>query len=292
MPKVPEQLGPLKLVEQIGVGRQCQIWAALETPAAGQSPRKCAVKVVVPDATGDAEQRKLLEHELKVAKACDHPGVIKIDRLAEASGLAFLVMEIFPHPNLKKQLAQGVDALAPKVSRIMTELSLAVDHLHARGWVHRDLKPENVLAADDGRVKLIDLAIASPMPGVLGRLLGGGSKPQGSPSYMSPEQIRGQSVDGRSDIYSLGCLFFEMLSGKPPFASPNQNDLLNKHVSSPPPAVESVNKNVTTAMSKFLRDMLAKKPGDRPASMKEVQKTLRSIRVFERVAAIPPQKRG
>jgi serine/threonine protein kinase len=286
MPKLPETLGPLKLVEQIGVGRHCQIWSALETVGAGKPPRQSAVKVVVPESAGDAEQRNLLAHEFKVAKSCDHPGVIKIDRAGEEGGLPLLVMELFPHPNLKKQLAQGVDSLAPKVTRIMTELSLAIDHLHARGWVHRDLKPENVLAAPDGRVKLIDLAIASPMPGLLGRLLGGGAgKAQGSPSYMSPEQIRGQQVDARSDVYSLGCLFFELLAGKPPFTAPNQNDLLNKHVSTPPPSIESLNRNVTTAMSKLLREMLAKKPGERPQSMKDVQKTLKSIRVFERAVA-------
>lgn len=284
MAKLPEQLGPLKLVQQIGVGRHCQIWSAIETKTAAP-PRQCAVKVVVPESAGDPEQKKLLEHEAKVAKACDHPGIVRIDRLGQESGLPFLVMELFPHPNLKKQLAQGIDTIAPRVPRIMTELSLAVDHLHGRGWVHRDLKPENVLAAPDGKVKLIDLAIASRMPGLIGRLLGGKGPAQGSPSYMSPEQIRGQAVDGRADIYSLGCLFFELLAGKPPFTAASQNDLLNKHIGTPPPSIDSVNANVTTSMAKLLRDMLAKKPGERPPSMKDVLKALKTVRVFQRAAS-------
>jgi serine/threonine protein kinase len=279
MAKLPEQLGPLKLVGQLGVGRHCQIWEAVD----GTTRTRVAVKVIVPEAAKDAGQRKLLEHELKVAQSLSHPTVIRIDRLAEAGGLPHLVMELFPHPNLKKQIAAGADALAPRLQRIATETALALDHLHSRGWIHRDVKPDNVLAAPDGQVKLIDLAIAARKAGLLGKLFGGGAGPvQGSPSYMAPEQIRGHAVDARTDIYSFGCVIFELLAGKPPFAAPNTNDLLNKHVSAPPPAIESINRNATTGISKLIRQMLAKQPSERPATMQEVLKQLRSIRFFER----------
>ena len=278
MAKLPDQLGPLKLVQQLGVGRHCEIWEALDTA----SKARLAVKVIVPGKAKDADQRKLLEHELKVAKSVSHPTVIRIDRLSDEGGLPHLVMELFPHPNLKKQIAAGVEALAPRLQRIVTETALALDHLHGRGWVHRDVKPDNILAAPDGQVKLIDLAIAQAKPGLFGKLLGGSGPVQGSPSYMSPEQIRGQTLDARADIYSLGCVLFELLAGKPPFASPNANDLLNKHVSATPPAIESLNPNATTSVSKLLRQMLAKKPADRPASMQEVLTQLRSIRFLER----------
>ncbi|NCA12371.1 serine/threonine protein kinase [bacterium] len=278
MAKLPDQLGPLKLVQQLGAGRHCEIWEALDTA----SKARLAVKVIVPGKAKDADQRKLLEHELKVAKSVSHPTVIRIDRLSDEGGLPHLVMELFPHPNLKKQIAAGVEALAPRLQRIVTETALALDHLHGRGWVHRDVKPDNILAAPDGQVKLIDLAIAQAKPGLFGKLLGGSGPVQGSPSYMSPEQIRGQPLDARADIYSLGCVLFELLAGKPPFASPNANDLLNKHVSATPPAIESLNPNATTSVSKLIRQMLAKKPADRPASMQDVLTQLKSIRFFER----------
>jgi len=281
MAKLPDQLGPLKLVQQLGVGRHCEIWEALDTA----SKARLAVKVIVPGKAKDADQRKLLEHELKVAKSVSHPTVIRIDRLSDEGGLPHLVMELFPHPNLKKQIAAGVEALAPRLQRIVTETALALDHLHGRGWVHRDVKPDNILAAPDGQVKLIDLAIAQAKPGLFGKLLGGSGPVQGSPSYMSPEQIRGQTLDARADIYSLGCVLFELLAGKPPFASPNANDLLNKHVSATPPAIESLNPNATTSVSKLIRQMLAKKPADRPASMQDVLTQLKSIRFFERGVA-------
>ena len=277
MPKLPERLGSLTLVQQLGLGKHCQVWEA--TTKAGD---RVAVKVIVPEMASDAGQRKLLEHELKVATSLAHPTVIRIDRLSEEGGLPHLVMELFPHPNLKKQIQAGVGQLVPRLQRIVTELGLALYHVHARGWVHRDVKPENVLAAPDGQVKLIDLAIAARASGMLGRLLGGKTPPQGSPSYMSPEQIRGQALDARSDIYSYGCVIFELLAGRPPYTSSDTNDLLNKHVSAAVPAVDTVNRNATADATKLLRQMLAKKPADRPSSMQEVLGRLRAIRLVER----------
>lgn len=280
MPKpIPGRLGSLTLITQIGLGRHCQIWEA--TTKTGD---RVAVKVVVPEKASDAEQRQLLEHELKVAKSLDHPTVIKIDRMSEEGGLPHLVMELFPHPNLKKQIQDGVGLLMPRLQRIVTEIALALDHVHARGWVHRDVKPENILAAPDGQVKLIDLAIAAKASGMLGRLFGSKTAPQGSPSYMSPEQIRGQALDARSDIYSYGCVVFELLAGKPPYTAPNTNDLLNKHVSAAIPAVDTVTRGATADATKLLRQMLAKQPSERPASMRDVLSRLKAIRLLDRTA--------
>jgi serine/threonine protein kinase len=100
---------------------------------------------------------------------------------------------------------------------------------------------------------------------------------------MSPEQIRGAPLDARSDIYSFGCVLFELLAGRPPFTAPNTNDLHNKHVAETAPSIEKFNRNVTTSASELLRHMLAKKPAARPRSMKAVLQRLRSIRLLERL---------
>ena len=278
MAKIPERLGTVKLIRQIGVGRHCQVWQGRDEKAG----RDVAVKVIVPEKASDADQRRLLEHEFKVASSLDHPTIIRVDRLALDGELPHLAMEWYPHPNLKQRIAAGIDALAPRVQRIATEVALGLDHVHGKGWVHRDVKPDNVLVADDGQVKLIDLAIAARSAGLIGKLLGTKPPPQGSPSYMSPEQIRGQALDARSDIYSFGCMLFELLAGRPPYAATDRNDLLNKHVSAPIPAVEKYNANASTAISRCIRQMLAKKPAERPASIKEVLQQLRTTRLFER----------
>jgi eukaryotic-like serine/threonine-protein kinase len=282
MPKpLPERLGPLTLVSQLGVGKNCQIWEATD-----QAGDRCVVKAVVPEMASDPDVRQLFAHELKVASSLDHPTIIRIHRLSEEGGLPHLVMELFRHPNLKQQIQAGPNLLLPKLQRIVTELALALDHVHARGWVHRDVKPENILVGDDGQVKLIDFAIAARVSGLVGKLFGGKTPPQGSPSYMSPEQIRGQALDARSDIYSFGCVLFELLAGRPPYTSNDTNELLNKHVSATVPAADKFNANITPTAAKYIRQLLAKKPNDRPKAMQEVLGQLRSIRLVERTTVV------
>jgi serine/threonine-protein kinase len=279
MTKVPEHLGSLTLGRQAGVGRHCQVWEAVDT-ASGQ---RVAVKVVVPEMARDAGQRRLLRHELHVASRLDHPAIIRINRFSTAGGLPHLVMELYPHANLKKQIAAGVDEIAPRLHRIITQVVWALDHMHGRGWVHRDVKPDNVLASADGEVKLIDLAIAARKPGLIRRLLGRKGPAQGTPSYIAPEQIRGLPTDLRSDMYSLGCTLFELLAGMPPYTASTTEDLLQKHLSATPPSVEAFNSNATTSVSKLIRQMLAKKPADRPPSMKALVQQIGAMKFLNRV---------
>ena len=131
MARIPEQLGKLTIGRQLGTGRHCQVWEAVDT----DSGRRVAVKVVVPEMAGDAGQRRLLRHEIMVARSLDHPAIIRIDGFSAAGGLPHLLMELYPHANLKKQIAAGVDGIAPQLHRIVTQLAWALEHMHGRGWV-------------------------------------------------------------------------------------------------------------------------------------------------------------
>ena len=290
MPNTRETIGPLRLQKKLGVGKLSEVWTANDTSAEGADQQKLwAVKFLVADAAGDREQRKLFEHELRVSKSLAHPGIVRIDRFEVLDGIPLLVMELFDHPNLKTQLAETPEPLMARLPRILTEAALALAHMHARGWIHRDIKPDNLLASPEGQVKLIDMALAVKKPGVLGRLLGGAAPRgrglvQGTPSYMSPEQIRGQVVDARADIYSFGCTAFELLAGRPPFQSRTQAELLQMQLTSQPPSVESYNRSVTKGVVRLIRKMLSKSAASRPASMDEVVEQLRSFRKLERAS--------
>ena len=128
---------------------------------------------------------------------------------------------------------------------------------------------------------LIDCAIARKIRTGLGRLVGSiGKNVQGTLSYMAPEQIRGKALDGRTDIYGLGCSIYEMLTGKPPFTGATPEELLNKHIKAQVPHVEASNKNVTGDFGDLLRQLMAKKPADRPGTMESVVERMKRVRVY------------
>jgi serine/threonine protein kinase len=145
--------------------------------------------------------------------------------------------------------------------------------------VHCDIKPDNFLLNEDGEIKLIDFTIArKAAKGMISRMFGGTKVIRGTRSYMSPEQIRGQPVDGRSDIYALGCVFYELLAGKPPYFGDSPNDLLQKHLTAGIPSPVVHNEQITSEMNDLIRRMLAKKPEDRPPHMIDVLKDLKSLK--------------
>ena len=170
---------------------------------------------------------------------------------------------------------------------MLPQMVEALAILHEAGWVHRDVKPDNFLFSEEQGVKLIDFALAKQIKGnPIAKLLGFKSVPQGTPSYMAPEQILGKQVDGRADLYSLGCTFFEILASRPTYTGVNQNELLQKHISDPIPSIRARNKNVTPEFAVLLQQMMSKDPNDRPKSARDLFLVLRNLKIFIR----PPQE--
>ncbi len=273
------------MVRLIRTGGTCQVWEAV------RDGQRVAVKFLQPEVRNDKEEIGYLRHEVEVGQTLDHPNVIQIYEFNIDRSIAFLVMEYHPGRNIKMLIRLGIETFGHLVPTIITTAAQGLQYLHTQGWVHRDIKPDNFLVTEDGNAKLIDFALAQRIRTGLSRLFGGRTRVQGTRSYMAPEQIRGKALDPRTDIYSFGCLLYELLSGRLPFTGVSPEDLLRKHLTAAVPVLLSVNKNVTPDFSDLVGQMMAKSPSDRPQSMDEFLRYLQTVRVFRSLPR-PPSPEG
>jgi serine/threonine protein kinase len=285
MTKVRDFLGPYRLVRLIRMGGSCQVWEAVETGTG----KRFALKVLRDDFRESKDEIGFLKNEFTVASSMNHPYVITVyDLSLDKNHPPFLVLELFSELNLKQALRRGPESIAFMLDKVIERCTEGVYYMHTQGWVHCDIKPDNFLVSRDGDVKLIDFTISQKIKTGLAKWFSGKSKNiSGTRSYMSPEQIRGGALDQRSDIYSFGCVLYEMVAGKPPFTGSTPNELLNKHLSAPIPSPMVVNDNITPEFTNVIRMAMAKKPEDRPSSMWDLLKTLRGTKVFKKAPRIP-----
>jgi serine/threonine-protein kinase len=190
-------------------------------------------------------------------------------------------MDFFNAPNIKQLFRQDPDRIKKYHQQIIEQAAEGLGHLHEVGWVHRDVKPDNFLLDEDGTLKLIDFAIAQKMKKKGWGLLSKKNAVQGTRSYMAPEQIRGDSVDARADIYRLGCVIFEIFSGRLPFTGNTADELLTKHLRAPVPSVAAFCDDVTPEFAKLVARMMAKKAEARPESMGKFRTELDNIRILK-----------
>ena len=284
MTKVRDFLGPYRLARLIRLGSSCQVFEAIEA----NTGQRFALKVLRPDHRKSREEIASLRHEFEVAKDLSHPNLIRIYDFVTDVETPFLVLELFSELNMKQALRRGPDSLAFMLDKVLEQSVESLYYLHSKGFVHCDVKPDNFLVSRHGEVKLIDFTISQKVAKGLSKLFSFKKKAiQGTRSYMSPEQINGLSLDGRSDVYSMGCVMYELVTGRPPFTGVSPNDLLNKHISAQSPSPLVVNDNVTPEYAKLVREMMAKKPEGRPQSMWDVLKMVRGIKIFKKPPRIP-----
>lgn len=255
-------------------GKTCQIWEAMRDA----DNQRCVLKVLREDYRKDKDELSRLKHEYVVGSELDHECCIQVFEYDVARGIPFVAIEYFDSLNLKQWIREP-DADRRWLSSIIEQSAAGVEHLHGKGWIHRDLKPDNVLVNKHCQVKLIDFAIGQRIKKGFGRLLGGKGKIAGTRSYMSPEQIRNEALDERSDIYSFGCLIFEICSGKLPYTGTNSDDLLQRHLKSPVPSLLAFADDVNPALADLVARMMAKRRQERPESMQEFMELFKRIRL-------------
>ena len=270
--------GKYRLVRLIRAGASAQVWETVND----EDGKRYALKILRPEDRDNKAEIATLKHEFEVAHDLKHPNIIRIYEFNTELGTSYIVMELFHAVNLKILLRQGSERLFPIVKEVVDQAAEALYYLHERGWVHRDVKPDNFLVSEAGQVKLIDFAIAvKPQTGFSKLFSGWGGKVQGTRSYMSPEQIRNQALDARADVYSFGCVLYELVTGRAPFTGDSPNDLLNRHITAPPPSAQMLSPNVATPFAELIRRMMSKRKEDRPQNMWEFLKIFRGIQVFK-----------
>jgi serine/threonine protein kinase len=282
VPAAQQTVGNYRMFHLIRAGAIYEIWAV--RPVSENTAY--AMKWLPPGAKYGRHTVAELKHEFTVGSTLDHPNCIKTLDFGNTNNGAFMLLELFKVPNLKQQIISGgYKRLLPRAKQILSGAAAGLAHVHDKGWIHRDIKPDNYLLRDDDAIKLIDFNLGMKPAGGLSKLFGGKTKVQGTHSYMSPEQIRGQTLDVRADVYSFGCMMHEFFTGKTPFAANSPNELLQRHLSNKPPLLTVFDKNITPEFSNYVFRMMSKDPKDRPANMKDVMMEIKTQRIFYN----PPQ---
>jgi eukaryotic-like serine/threonine-protein kinase len=278
MAEVNEVIGGYRLRSLLQTGQVSQVFEVIE-PA---SNRHFAMKILLPEAAEKKDVRLNLFHEAEVGIKLRHENVIHILKINRSPQSPYFIMEYFPSGSMRTRL-MGKDFAFIKehAMKVFKQASTGLAYMHASGWVHCDVKPDNMLVNAAGQLKWIDFAISKRIPKGLSKLLYRQAKAQGTPSYMSPEQIRRQPLDARADIYGLGATFYELVTGRPPFRGNTIPDLLNKQLTEKAVTPQAHNKDVTDEFAALVLKMLAKKKEERPATCHDVLIAMRKMKVFK-----------
>ncbi len=251
--------GRYEVVRELGQGGMATVVLARDI----RHDRHVAVKVLRPDVSAEIGAERFLR-EIKLAAGLTHPHILPVYDSGAADGLLFYVMPNMEGLSLRERLDREHQLPLEEALRITREVASALDYAHRHQVVHRDIKPENILL-HEGSALVADFGIGKALTGSAGSITKTGVA-IGTPAYMSPEQASGESeVDGRSDLYSLGCVLYEMLTGEPPFTGPTAQSIIAKRFMSPIPHVRTT-RDVPQAVDDLVTKSLARTPVDRPAA--------------------------
>ncbi len=226
--------------------------------------RAVAVKVIMPELAGDRDFRARFELEASLAAQIEHPNVIPIYEVGDVEGMLYIVMRFVESTDLRVLLRSHQRLGAVHAARLVSQIAAALDAAHARGMVHRDVKPANVLvtgAHPDEHLYLTDFGLTKRSADIGGITVTGAYV--GTLDYIAPEQVNGDPVDGRADVYALGCVLYELLTGAVPFPREHEVAKIFAHVSSPPPVPSAAVPGVPAELDAVVARAMAKDPADR-----------------------------
>jgi serine/threonine-protein kinase len=254
-----DRIGRYKIVRELGRGAMGVVYHAID-PNIG---RPVAIKTIQLGARKPEEQERLRERLFREARSAgilSHPGIVTIYDVEQQGELAYIAMEFVDGPTLDQVLSEEGPIPQQKLLGILSQTAVALDYAHQKGIIHRDIKPANIMIAADGSVKITDFGIAkittSDQLTMTGAIVG-------TPHYMSPEQVQGHPIDGRSDQFSLAVIAYEALTGEKPYTGEHLTTVVYKIVTEEPTAPHRLNSSLTGPIETVLRKSLAKKPDGR-----------------------------
>ncbi|MEO6062702.1 MAG: protein kinase [Thermoflexales bacterium] len=278
-----DKIGKYQIRGELGRGGMATVFEAWDPTF----DRKVALKVLPDELLHDGTFRQRFEREAKTIAALEHPAIVPVYDYGEADSKVFLAMRFMGGGSLADKLRAG-RITAQAIARIYERVAPALDLAHGKGVTHRDLKPGNILFDDNGEPYVSDFGIAKLAISSNTELTHGGVI--GTPSYMSPEQARGERLDGRSDIYAMGVMLFEMLAGSLPYRSETPTGLMMKHILDPIPRLATVAPGLPGAWQAVIDRAMAKRHEDRYANMASLANDLRAIADGRSMTATPPME--
>ena len=254
------EFGGFRVLELLGTGSSGAVYLAEDV----MLERRVALKILGPEFVRDERFRERFLRESRIAASLEHPNIVPIHSAGEANGALYIAMRFVEGRDLR-QLLEGVGRLAPeRAVAIISQVAAALDAAHARGLVHRDVKPGNILLASVGGAEhayLADFGLAKHASTAMS--LTGERAIVGTIDYIAPEQVEGGPVDGRADVYSLGCVLYESLAGAPPFERENELAVIHAHLAVPPPRLADRQPELPEQLDDVIAGALAKKADER-----------------------------
>jgi serine/threonine protein kinase/Flp pilus assembly protein TadD len=303
MPAIGQTFSHYRIVENIGRGGMGDVYLAEDTSLR----RMVAIKFLSPDRQQDKNARIKILHEARFAAGLKHANICTIHEVGSTEGEDFIVMEYVEGQTLRDRLAEGPMSLQEGL-HLVSHIAEALEEAHENGIIHKDLKPANIMITQKGLAKVMDFGLAIKLTGKDG--LGSSAdtlstsfweqESGGTPTYMSPEQLLGETINVQSDIFSLGIVFYELLTGKHPFRSSTTVATIDRILHEEPKQIKKVNPAVPDEVGKLIDRMLAKDPKERPGSARELLAVLRAAMSSEkksrpetfRISGFLRQKRG
>lgn len=279
--QVNTELSHYRIVSKIGEGGMGEVYLAQDT----KLDRKVALKVLPKDVVSDHERLRRFGQEARAASALNHPNILTIYEIGEAEGTNYISTEFVDGKTLRETMNRGGFTLHQAID-IAIQAASAFSAAHEAGIIHRDIKPENIMVRPDGLVKVLDFGLAK-----LSEATGSGSEDatraqvktapgviMGTVQYMSPEQTRGRNTDARSDVWSLGCVMYEMLAGRAPFAGETTADLIAEIVKGHPTPLTRIADDIPERLDEIVSKTLEKEPDERYQTVKDLLNDLRRLK--------------